>query len=108
LGVGRGSGSAALRDGGDDGIDSNRLTLFHLNLRERSGHGRGNLGVDLVGRDLEERLVALDGIARLLEPLGDGAFGDGFAHLGHNYVSRHEDSLSCYLALVIWTRNFGL
>jgi hypothetical protein len=32
----------------------------------------------------------LDRVARLFEPLGDGAFGDGLAHLGHNYVSRHE------------------
>jgi hypothetical protein len=32
----------------------------------------------------------LNGVARLFEPLGDGALGDGFAHLGHDYVGRHE------------------
>ena len=65
-----------------------------LDLLKRAGGGRGNLGIDLVGGDLEERLVALDGVAGLLEPLGEGAFGDGFAHLGHDYVGRHGEPVS--------------
>ena len=55
----------------------------NLDLGEHAGDGRGNLGVDLVGRDLEDRLVALNGVADLLQPLGDGALGDGLAHLRH-------------------------
>ena len=59
-------------------------------LLERARSGRRNLSVNFVGRDLEQRLVALDRVTDLFEPLGQGSFGDGFAHLGHNYVSRHE------------------
>src|SRR5699024_2259699 len=55
-------------------------------LLEGAGQGRGDLGVDLVGGDLEEALVDLDGVALLLEPLGDGALGDGFAEFGHRHV----------------------
>ena len=50
--------------------------------------GDGHLGVDLVGRDLDERLVDLDRVADLLEPLEDRAFGHRFAHLGHGDLRR--------------------
>ncbi len=53
-------------------------------------HARGrrrDLGVHLVGGDLEQRLVALDLVPDLLHPLGDGALGDRLAHLGHDHVS---------------------
>ena len=61
-------------------------TLISL---QHTGGGRRNLRVDLVGGDFEERLVALHGVARLLEPLGDGAFEDRLAHLGHDYIGWH-------------------
>ena len=48
-----------------------------------AGDGRGDLGVDLVGGDLEQRLVDLDLVALGLEPAGDGALGDGLAQRGH-------------------------
>ncbi len=60
--------------------------FLHLDVAQRAGCRRGNLGVNLVGGDLKEGLVAGDGVAGLLEPLGERAFGDGFAHLGHNDV----------------------
>ena len=90
---------ASFVDGADDGVDLHGRAFSNLDLLQRAGGGRRNLGVDLVGRDLEERLVALDGVARLLEPLGDGAFGDGFAHLGHDYIGRHEGPFGCCLRL---------
>ena len=74
---------ARTADDRDDGVDGDGRALLHLDLGERPGHGRRDLGVHLVGRDLEDRLVALDGVADLLEPLGDRAFGDGLAHLRH-------------------------
>ena len=54
-------------------------------LQHARGRG-GDLGVHLVGGDLEQRLVALDLVADLLHPLGDGPLGDGLAHLGHDDV----------------------
>ena len=80
----------ALGDDADDRVDLHRGALGDLNLLQRSRRRGGNLGVHLVGGYLEERLVALDLVANLLEPFCEGTFGDRFAHLGHNYVSRHR------------------
>ena len=41
----------------------------------------GHLGVDLVGGHLDQRLVGLDAVADLLEPLEDRSLGDRLAHL---------------------------
>ena len=49
--------------------------------------GAGNLGVHLVGADLEDRLVALHRVADLLQPLRQRPLGDRFAHLGHDDVN---------------------
>ena len=48
--------------------------------------GCGHLGVDLVGRDLEQRLVGVDVVADLLQPAGDRAFRDRLPQLGHRHV----------------------
>ena len=56
--------------------------------REHAGRRRGHLGVDLVRRHLEERLVARDLVADRLHPLGDGALGHGLAELWHHDVSQ--------------------
>ena len=40
--------------------DVDRLALGHEDLGEHAGAGRGHLGVDLVGRHLEQRLVGVD------------------------------------------------
>src|SRR5690606_10906112 len=45
---------------GEHGADLDRLALLDEDLGERAAHRRGHLGVDLVGRDLEERLVLGD------------------------------------------------
>ena len=60
----------------------------HEDLGEHAGCGRGHLGVDLVGRDLEERLVLGDSVADLLQPADDGALGDRLAELRHRDVSQ--------------------
>ena len=52
-------------------------------LRHGPRHGRRHLGVDLVRRQLEERLVHVDVLAFLLQPLQDRALDDGLAELGH-------------------------
>ncbi len=79
------SGSAAAA-----GVDlGDRLADGHgvARLREDAGQdalGRArDLDVDLVGRDVADRLVGLDRIADGLPPLEDRPLGDGDAHLGH-------------------------
>ena len=59
-------------DGADHGVDLDCGAFGDLDLVEGTGGWRRNLRVDLVGRDLEEGLVALHGVAWLLEPLGEG------------------------------------
>ena len=61
----------------------NRLIGLGEDLYKRPGGWSGNLGVDLVGGDLDERLVRLHAVADLLQPAEDRALGDRLAHLGH-------------------------
>ena len=67
------------------------LALGDEDLGEHARCGRGHLGVDLVGRDLEQRLVGVDVVADLLQPARDRALGDGLAELRHRDV--HERPL---------------
>ena len=85
---GRGGGAAAgtVADDGQAHADRDRLALGHEDLAHDARRRRGHLGVDLVGRDLEERFVGLDGLADLLEPLRDGSLGDGLTELRHRHV----------------------
>ena len=52
-------------------------------LRDRAAGGGGDLGVDLVGRDLDDGLALLDELALVLDPLEDRPLGDRLAHRGH-------------------------
>ena len=70
----------------DDGLHGDRLAFGDENLGEHAGRRCRNLGVDLVRRDLEHRLVALHLIADLLQPFRQRAFRNRFAHLGHDDV----------------------
>ena len=45
--------------------------IGHQDGLDDAGNGRRDLGVDLVGRDLEQRLVDLDPVAHVLQPTGD-------------------------------------
>jgi len=62
---------------------------LNLDLGQDASRGRGNFRVYLVGGNFKERLVALDLVANLLEPLGDGALEDGLAHLRHHDIGWH-------------------
>ncbi len=68
--------------------DLDRLALGHEDLGEDAGRRRGHLGVDLVRRYFEQRLVAFDCIADPLHPAGDRALGHGLAELRHHHVSQ--------------------
>ena len=77
---------ALAADAGEHRADVDRLALLDEDLADDAGRGRRHLGVDLVGRDLEQRLVGLDRVADLLGPLRDRALRDGDAHLRHDDV----------------------
>ena len=85
-------GRAPARHAGDHLADLDRLARLGEDLGERAGGGRGHLGVDLVGGDLDDRLVVLDAVADLLGPLEDRALGDRLAHRGHRDVDRPSAS----------------
>jgi hypothetical protein len=80
-----------LRSGrGDDGnhrVDRYGFAFVRANLRHTPAAGDGILRIDLVGGDLEERLVAVDASPDLLDPADDRPFGDRLAHLRHQYVA---------------------
>ncbi len=71
---------------GEGGAYLDGLVLLDQDLLKDSGDGGRDLGVDLVGRDLEERLVDRDTVADLLEPTCDGALGDALAELGKDDI----------------------
>ena len=96
---GRGGGAVAVADDGDHRADLDRLALLDADLGQRAGHRRRHLGVDLVRRHLEQRLVGGDVVADLLEPLRDGALGDGLTELGQGHVGHAGSSRSQPLKL---------
>ncbi len=65
------------------------LVLARGDGQQHTRGGCGDLGVDLVGRDLDEGLVCAHLLADLLEPAGDGALGDALAELRHGDGDRH-------------------
>ena len=58
------------------GADRNGLVFGYLLLQQGASDRGGDLGVDLVGGDLQEGLVDVDGVTNLLEPTRHGAFSD--------------------------------
>src|SRR5690606_37011798 len=84
------STAGAVADDGERAADLDGLVFLNENLLEHSGDRRRNLGVDLVGGYLDERLVNCDLVAHLLQPPGHRALGDtlsecrevdGFTHV---------------------------
>ncbi len=77
-----------------DGVHFNGFTLLEFDFSERARGGRRNLSVNFVGRDLEQRLVAVDVIADVLQPFRYCSFRNGLAHLRHYHFSSHDRSNS--------------
>ena len=84
--------TVAVADDGDDRADVDRLALLDPDLGERAGDRRRHLGVDLVRRHLEQRLVGGDRVADLLEPLRDRALGDGLTELRQGHFGHRASS----------------
>ena len=61
---------------------------LRLDRRDRPARRRGDLGVDLVGRDLDHGLALFDRVAVRLVPFEDRPLGDRLAHLGHHDLAR--------------------
>ena len=85
----RRSGRAICVDHSHDSLDGHRLAFGDLDFLEHAGGRRGDFRIHFVGGDFKEGLVAVNLVARLLQPLGDGAFKNAFAHLGHDDVDSH-------------------
>ena len=78
-----GGSAGAVPDDREIRTDGGGLVLADQDLLDHPAVGRRDLGVDLVRRDLEQRLVDLDRLAFALEPTGDGALGDALAEGRH-------------------------
>src|SRR5690606_3126656 len=74
--------------------------LLDDDLQQRAGHGGGDLGVDLVGRDLQQRLVDRDLLADRLQPTGHGALGHALAQRRQ----RHRGALTAAAARLLGGR----
>src|SRR5438132_10369980 len=62
--------------------------LFFFSSRRRHTRSLCDWSSDVCSSDLG--FVALDFVAGLFEPLGDGAFKNAFPHLGHKHVNGHR------------------
>ena len=81
--------AAAVRvDLGQRLADLDRLVGLHQELGDGAAGGRRDLGVDLVGGDLDHGLALLDRIPLRDVPLEHGALGHRLAHLGHQDLNR--------------------
>ena len=82
--------SSGVADHGEYGSARDRLVDLDADLEDRAGNRRGDFGVDLVRRDLDESLVDVDVVTDLLQPARDGAFGHALAQRGQ------RDLDACY------------
>ena len=87
----------AVVDDGELRAHRDRLVLVDRDAAQDPGRGGGDLGVHLVRRHLQQRLVRLHALAFLLQPARDGALGDALTELRHGYGDRHDsrDSYAC-------------
>ena len=89
-----GAARASVLNAADHRVDADGGAFLDQDLGKDAGAGRRNLGIDLIGGDLEERFVALHVFAGFLEPFGQGSFDNAFAHLGHYDVGHSLFSIS--------------
>ena len=75
----------ARRDGSDWVLSGAKMWITNggVDLRDGAARRGGDLGVDLVGGDLDDRVALVDLVALGDAPLEDGALGDRLTHLGH-------------------------
>ena len=71
------------------GADGDRLPLHELDLAQHARCRGRDLDRHLVGLELDQRLVGLDGITGILEPLADDRLGNALAQGRHANFGRH-------------------
>ena len=76
-------------DHGHDGLNRHRLAFGNFDFLQNACRRGRNFRIDFVGGNFKKRFVAVDLVAGLLQPLGDGAFKNALAHLGHDDVYSH-------------------
>ena len=79
-------------DDAHNGLNRHSLSFADLDLLQHARRRRRNFGVHLVRGNFKQGLVALHLVAGLLQPLGDRAFENTLAHLGHYYIYGHDRS----------------
>ena len=85
----RGRGGVAGADADQRGANFSGLVFGDEDFLDHAGDRRGDLGVYFVGGDFEQRLVHLYPVTDLLEPAGDGSFGDALTEGGQVNGFRH-------------------
>ncbi len=76
-------------DAGNDCPDRDRVAFLHELLGEHSRRGRWHFHRHLVGLEAGDRLIFRNGLAGLLQPLGERPFGDRFPERGDLDVGCH-------------------
>ena len=98
LGSGRGrcscGSTGTIANDNESSANLNIFVFFHQDLLNNACYGRGDLGVDLIGRNLDNRIVHSYSVADSYKPAGHGAFGHGFAQCGQFYGVGHISSHS--------------
>ena len=92
-GGGRGGGARTLADAAEHGAGRDRVAVLGDDFRQDAGGRRVDFERHLVGFELDQGLVGLDGVAGLFEPAADGRFGNGFAECGNEDFSGHGDHI---------------
>ena len=67
-------------------IEDGQLTPNAMTADDLNGDGRRDLDVHLVRLELDQRLAGHDGVAFLLQPLGDARIHDRLADFGNDNV----------------------
>ena len=78
-------------DRAENSADGDGCALGYPDFAQHARYGSGHLNGDLVGLELDQRLVDFDLVAGLLEPLADDRFRDAFAQSRHANFRRHLD-----------------
>src|SRR5207248_1594226 len=84
----RGIGPVSRGHLGEGGSYLDRLVGLGEDLGDRARRGGRDLGVDLVGRDLDHGLALLDRATLGYMPFENRPLGNRFAHLGHLVLDR--------------------
>jgi hypothetical protein len=82
-------GGRAFGQGREQRIDAHGFALGGDDLAQGARRGSGHLDGHLVGFQLTQHLVGRDGLARFLEPCGDGRLGDAFSERWHANFNGH-------------------